>query len=330
MMSILINSKQSQQQNRLLRVAVSACLLGQRVRYDGNQKQHAFVCRQLQKWISLEGICPEVEIGMGVPRPPIQLRQMGGRIKAVGVEQTGLDVTQQLKHFARMTAQQLSDIDGYIFKARSPSCGVTTTPIKLSDGSNKNGTGLFAAQIIRQLPLLPVVEESKLENLSQQINFLQRVSAYQRWRNFVNQDPSWSELRQFHQANRFNLMAHGIEGLRCLNSWLVEHGKNGRISRSYIQCYGQQYMAQFTRQASRRRHEQVLRRIAQLLRPVISEKRYVSLVKAINRFQHAELSLYAVVLLLRKHQASVCLPELEAQTYLDLGAEMWRWAYKNQ
>ncbi len=329
-MNILINSKQSQQQSRQFRVAVSACLLGQRVRYDGNQKQHAFVCRQLQKWIDLEAICPEVEIGMGVPRPPIQLRQMAGHIKAVDVEQAGLDVTQQLNRFGRMTAQQLSAIDGYIFKARSPSCGVTSTPVKLSDGSNKKGAGLFAAQIIKQLPLLPVVEESKLESFSQQINFLQRISAYQGWRSFANQGPSWSDLRQFHQSNRFNLMAHGIEGLRCLNSWLVEHGKNGRISKSHLQTYGQQYMAQFVRQASRRRHQQVLRRVAQLLRPAISDKQYDSLVKAIDQFQHAELSLYGVISMLNKRQASACLAELEAQTYLDLDAEMWRWAYKKQ
>jgi len=326
---IVIN-KQYQQQNKPLRVAVSACLLGQRVRYDGNQKQHAFVCRQLQKWIDLEAICPEVEIGMGVPRPPIQLRETAGRLRAVGVKQADLDVTRQLNRFARMTAQRLSDVDGYVFKARSPSCGVTTTPIKFSDGSSKKGAGLFAAQILRQLPLLPVVEESKLETVAQQINFLQRLTAYQRWRRFVDRPPGWSELQQFHQVNRFSLMAHGIEGLRSLELWLMAFAKNGLVSKSHLQAYGQQYMVHFARQASQRRHERVLRSIARLLRPAISEKQYDRLLMSIEQFQQAERPLYTVISQLKKHQIRACLPVLEGQTYLDLDAAMWSWAYKKQ
>jgi len=329
-MNISITNKQSQQQNSQPRVAVSACLLGQRVRYDGNQKQHAFVCLQLQKWLILEAICPEVEIGMGVPRPPIKLIEVAGRIKAVGVEQAGLDVTRQLNRYGHNTAQQLSDLDAYIFKARSPSCGLTSTPIKHSDGSSKKGAGLYAAQIIKQLPLLPVVEESRLETIAQQVNFLQRLAAHRRWRLFVNQALGWSELLQFHQVNSFSLMAHGNEGLRCLNTWLSEHSKNGRISKSHLQLYGQQYMIQFSRQASRRRHVRVLVNIARLLRPVVSEKQYDGLFSLIDLFERADKSLYSVISQLKKYQERARLPELEGQSYLDLDAEMWSWAYKKQ
>jgi len=329
-MNISTVNKHSQQKNGQPRVAVSACLLGQRVRYDGKQKQHAFVCRQLQKWLSLEAICPEVEIGMGVPRPPIQLREVAGRIRAVGAEQADLDVTRQLNHFGHQTARRLADIDAYIFKARSPSCGLTSTPIMFSDGSSKKAAGLFAAQITQRLPLLPVVEESKLETIAQQVNFLQRLAAHRRWRMFVNQAPGWSELQQFHQANKFSLMAHGIEGLRSLDAWLIEHGKSGRISKSHLQIYAQQYMVQFSRQASRRRHLRVLVNIARLLRPVVSKRQYDGLFILIDQFQRAERSLYAVISVLKKHQDRLCLPELGGQGYLDLDAEMWSWAYKKQ
>jgi len=329
-MSISNVNKQSQQNNGQPRVAVSACLLGQRVRYDGKQKQHAFVCKQLQKWLSLEAICPEVEIGMGVPRPAIQLREVSGRIKAVGLEQADLDVTQQLNRFGRQTAQRLADIDAYIFKARSPSCGLTSTPIMFSDGSSKKTAGLFAAQIMQQLPLLPVVEEGKLETITQQVNFLQRLAAHRRWRMFVNRAPGWSELLQFHQTNKLSLMAHGIEGMRGLNAWLTEHSKNGCISKSHLQSYAQQYMAQFSRLASRRRHVRVLKNIARLLRPVVSENQSDSLFNLINQFQLAERSLYSVVSQLKRHQDRHCLPELDGQSYLELDAEMWSWVYKKQ
>lgn len=313
------------------RIAVSACLLGLRVRYDGKQKQNAFVCRQLQNWCNLEAICPEVEIGMGVPRPAIQLIDIAGEIKAVGVAQAGLDVTQQLNRFGCKTAQQLSDFDGYVFKARSPSCGVASTPIKCSDGRRKKAAGLFAAQIMKQWPLLPVVEESKLQTLAQQTNFLQRLMAYQLWRSFVAVDPDWSNLRQFHQANRFDLMAHGLRGWRSLHAWLlVRRDKKGRLSRLDLLDYGQQYMARFSRQASQRRHEQVLRRIARLLHPTLSAKQNNNLIELIEQFKQANRSLFVVISQLQKHQACVGLPELKGQSYLDLDAEIWCWAYKKQ
>ena len=329
-MTISFNCKQSQQRNKPLRVAVSACQLGQRVRYDGKQKQHAFVCRQLQKWITLVPICPEVEIGMGVPRPPIQLLQMAGQLRAVGVDQADLDVTRQLNRFAQVTARQLSDIDGYIFKARSPSCGVTSTPIKLSHGGIKKGAGLMAAQIIKQWPMLPVVEEDKLETFAQQVNFIQRIVAYRCWRNFVAQAPSWSKLRQFHHVNRFVLMAHGVERLRHLDAWLAGQGKNGRISKADLESYAQQYMRQFSKQASRCRHEQVLRRIVRLLRSTLSAKQYASLVKMVDQYKQADRSLFAVISQLHKHQARACLAELEGQSYLDVDADIWRWVFKKQ
>ena len=329
-MSISISNKQFQQQNSQPRVAVSACLLGQRVRYDGNQKQHAFVCQQLQKWLNLEAICPEVEIGMGVPRPAIQLVEMAGHIKAVGVEQAGLDVTQQLNCFGRKTAQQLSDLDAYIFKARSPSCGVASTPIKHSDGRCKRGAGLFAAQIMRQLPLLPVVEESKLETFAQQLNFLQRVAAHQRWRGLVQQFPSWAELMRFHHLNRLLLMAHGVEGLRNLDSWLTRFAKNGRVSKKLLQGYGQQYMAQFTRLATRRRQISVLQRTARLLRPVITVKQYSSLQDLIKKYSQAGCSLFKVVSRLQKFQRVATLPELEGQSYFDQEIKFSCFIYENQ
>ncbi len=172
--------------------------------------------------------------------------------------------------------------------------------------------------------------DEQLETVAQQVNFLQRLAAYRRWRMFVNQASGWVDLQQFHQINRFSLMAHGIEGLRSLNLWLAEFGKKGRISKPYLQAYGQQYMAHFARQASRRRHEQALRCIVRLLRPAMSEKQHAGLVKAIDQFQRAERSLFDVILRLQKHQARTCLAGLEGQTYLDLDAEMWRWAYKKR
>jgi len=243
-MSVSYKTGGTQQRDSVLRLAVSACLCGQKVRYDGTDKQHPFVTGELCHRVELIPVCPEVEIGMGVPRPPIRVVEKDGELHAVGVADTSLDVTRKLNRFGHSMAQQLADIDGCIFKARSPSCGVSSTPVP-RHGGWKRGAGLFAARILHYLPLLPVVEETALDTPQGQLNFIQRVEAYARWRCFVAQRPSLARLQEFHQSERLSLMAHGAEGLRRMERWLAR--LDGRLKNSDLRAYGELYAQQFSR-----------------------------------------------------------------------------------
>lgn len=163
-------------------IGVSACLLGQQVRYDGRDKRHAWLCDGLAREFVLEPICPEVAIGMGVPRAPIRLVAYADRVRAQGVDDPELDVTLALDRYAAEVAQRLGNVlAGYVFKSGSPSCGVRAVPCfgPGSSGGEALGTaaGIFAAALRARLPGLPVLDEGELSTPADRLNFVARVRA---------------------------------------------------------------------------------------------------------------------------------------------------------
>lgn len=172
-----------------LPIAVSSCLLGNKVRYDGLEKSHAYIRDELSEYFSFQVICPEVEIGLSVPRPPIQLVRVNDVIQAVSIGEPAIDFTQRLKQHAWLIIPSLKDINAYIFKARSPSCGVGTTPLNLnpqtdaqsemqSESGHETSNGIFAQEILNAYPGLPIIDESQLESGRNRLIFLNSVFEY--------------------------------------------------------------------------------------------------------------------------------------------------------
>lgn len=161
------------------RVAISACLCGDLVRYDGRNKNFPELISSLEEQLDLLKICPEVAIGMGVPRAPIQLTRDNNNIEARGVENSANNVTSQLQSYASSLIKTYNPssvgaagLCGFIFKSRSPSCGVGSTPIYKNDIEVDFGSGVFAQQIQQQWPWLPVTEETDLLKPHQQNHFV--------------------------------------------------------------------------------------------------------------------------------------------------------------
>lgn len=149
---------------RRARIGVSACLVGERVRYDGDHRRVALVADLLPGVATLVPLCPEVAIGMGVPRPTIQrVRLADGRERVRGVEDRNLDVTAKLDDYAAQVAIEQAPFDGYIFKARSPSCAPANAPL-FDDNDVQVGTawGRYAEGIRRAFPRIPVCHEEQL------------------------------------------------------------------------------------------------------------------------------------------------------------------------
>ncbi len=170
----VVNSK------RKPKVAVSGCLLGQIVRYDGREKQHPAIC-QLNDQFELISLCPEVGAGLSVPRPPVQLVQMGQALRALGIEERRLDVTEVLKQYFESQRLLLETFSGIIFKTRSPSCGINTTPSFNFEGQQIGLTsGIFAAAIQASYPSLPLIDDEQFNNLLKRKNFLNEVNHHSR------------------------------------------------------------------------------------------------------------------------------------------------------
>lgn len=162
-------------------VAVSACLLGRAVRYDGEHKRDAMVADVLAKHLRLAEICPEVAIGMPVPRPPIQVIEISGQRSVRGVAPPHTDVSAALQQFGRGIDDRLC---GVILKARSPSCGVGTTPVLDVRGDViRFDDGEFSRTLAQRFPCLPRSDESTLQTSADAENFLLRVHLYRHWRN---------------------------------------------------------------------------------------------------------------------------------------------------
>lgn len=160
----------------LPRVGVSSCLLGQNVRYDGGNKRHAYITEQLSQLFEFVPCCPEVAIEMGVPRPPIQLVELNDGIHALGIEDPTMDMTIPLREYGARVARDMGGLSGYIFKRNSPSCGSSEVRLLTKDNTTElRGRGLFAAEIMRALPNLPVIDEQQLANERARARFIQHV-----------------------------------------------------------------------------------------------------------------------------------------------------------
>ncbi len=161
------------------RVGISACLLGQEVRWDGRHKLDAPLVLALAARLELVAVCPEVELGLGVPREPIRLERRAGELRLVAFE-SGCDLTERMASFARDRARELArlGIAGFVLKARSPSCGKERVLVTTEAGEEPAGRGFFAEALVAALPDLPIEEETGLADPSARERFFERVLAY--------------------------------------------------------------------------------------------------------------------------------------------------------
>ena len=206
-----------------LRVGVSSCLLGQPVRWDGRDKRHSLIAGLFAQHMDLVAVCPEVAIGLGVPRPPIMLVRRQGGVHAVTDSPERTDHSTPLVRLAGLVAREHPGLNGYIFKSKSPSCGLGSTPIHGARGqATATGTGLFAQELLRRRPDLPVIEEEDLVHPARRGAFLDQVVAHARWKQQPPGRRNAAALRDFHDAHRLALLARGGKAFAKMNTLLVE------------------------------------------------------------------------------------------------------------
>lgn len=162
-----------------LKIAVSSCLLGEAVRYDGTDKRIDYITQQLAQEYNLISICPEMAIGLGVPRPPIHLVDKENSLVVQAVDDISVNVTKPLINYAGKVINEHADICGFILKKNSPSCGIKNVKVLNDKGQyEQKGMGMFAASIIKALPLLPVIDEEDCLNKKSMDSFLYEVVMY--------------------------------------------------------------------------------------------------------------------------------------------------------
>jgi len=230
-----------------LTIGVSSCLLGQEVRYDGGHTRDSFLVDQLGPWFDRVPVCPEVELGMGIPRPAIRLEERKGGVHLVAPS-TGEDFTSRMTRFARRRVIELqkAGLDGYVLKASSPSCGTgrirvygpvgpirRSGPIRSDEPTRRNGVGFFAGALMERWPTLPIEEEGRLLDPRLRENFVERVFCRNRWRTLVRGGRSRKRLRAFHSAHELLFLAHNQAGYRRMSTLVESAWPIPRLFASY-------------------------------------------------------------------------------------------------
>ncbi len=207
-----------------LTITVSECLTGAPVRYDGGHRASAWPRRALEGLYEFRPICPEVGIGLGVPRPPIRLVGTAASPRAVGVEDPSVDVSDRLRAYAGTRLPDLVDVDGYVFKARSPSCGLEGVPLHTDPHgpAAPEGTGLFAAEIAKARPALPLEDGENLFDPGALESFVTRTFVHAFWRRTTAAGIDAPRLIAFHSACKYLVMAHDVSAYRRLGRLLAD------------------------------------------------------------------------------------------------------------
>ena len=300
-----------------LRVGVSACLLGHAVRHDGGHKRDRFLTDTLGPHVEWVPVCPELELGLGVPREPIRLEgePQAPRLVAPGSRTDHTRTMARLAH-TRTGALARLDLDGYVLKKDSPSCGMERVRVHGGRGGpSRAGVGAFARVLMQRLPLLPVEEEGRLNDPVLRENFVERLFAHQRWREFVAGGPTRGGLVAFHTAHELTLLAHDPAAYRRLGA-LVARAKAQPL-RAVLAAYGAGFMAALRVRTTPGRHANVLEHMLGSFSDALPTEERRELVEVIADHRRGLVPLIVLLTLMRHHVRRHGVEYLRGQVYLD-------------
>jgi uncharacterized protein YbgA (DUF1722 family)/uncharacterized protein YbbK (DUF523 family) len=299
-----------------IRLGVSACLLGQTVRYDGGHKRDPFLTDTLGHFVEWVPVCPEVEIGLGVPRDTIRLVG-GAAAPRLLVEKSGEDLTARMRRYARARVTELESLDlhGYILKRGSPSCGLFRVRVYDGEGvPHASGTGAYARALTERLPLLPVEEEGRLGDPGIRENFIERVFATARWRDFLARRPGAGDLVAFHTAQKLAVLAHSTTHYASLGRLVAAAG--GARLRTRLGEYGSLLMQALSVRATRARHTNVLQHMAGFFKRRLDHDARAELADVIQDYRRGLVPLVVPLMLIKHHVRRLGVAYLADQTYL--------------
>lgn len=300
-----------------LRLGVSSCLLGELVRFDGGHTRDRFVSDVLDPWVEWVSVCPEVEVGMGTPRPTIRIEDNGAGERLVSPK-TGEDFTDRMNGYAAGKLDELDalGLDGYIFKKSSPSCGMERiTVYKNGMRAHRRGVGLFAAQLMERWPNLPVEEEGRLNDPGLRENFIERVLCRNRWRVAVKRGLTRRRLIEFHTAHKLLIRAHNETGYRRLGALV---GSSGTLPDSELFAkYEEGFQACLRTKPTIKKHTNVLQHAMGYLKNVLDTYEKHELLTAIEDYRKGLVPLIVPLTLLGFNVNRHSVDYLLGQLYFD-------------
>ena len=209
-----------------IKLGISSCLLGEKVRWDGGHKLDRFLADTLGQFVDYVPVCPEVECGLSIPREAMRLVGEPDSPRLV-TSSTGKDHTARMLRWAHKRVRELDkeDLCGFIFKSRSPSSGMERVKVYSEKGVPvKKGVGMFARVFMEHYPLLPVEEDGRLHDTRLRENFIERMFVFKRWRKMLEKRKNLGNLVDFHTRHKLLILAHSPKHHTMMGG-LVAQGK---------------------------------------------------------------------------------------------------------
>lgn len=301
---------------KIIRVGVSACLLGQPVRYDGGHKHDRYITDILGAFVSFVPVCPEVECGMTIPRESMRLEGDPCNPRLM-TNRSRIDMTRQMLDYcrAKLPLLEQEELRGFIFKKDSPSSGLFRVKVYGNGMPTKNGSGLFAAAMQRNFPLLPMEEEGRLHDPAIRENFLERLFSYHRLQEFLHDNPTPGRLVAFHASHKLLLMAHSPQLYRETGRLVADAGQQQfpELLASYSECF----MRALSMQATVSKQTNVLQHIAGYFKRQLDADEKQELQELIGLYHARQVPLVVPLTLLRHYVRKYKQEYLQGQVYLN-------------
>jgi uncharacterized protein YbgA (DUF1722 family)/uncharacterized protein YbbK (DUF523 family) len=299
-----------------IRIGVSACLMGEKVRYDGQHKHDSYITGTLANWFEFVPVCPEFELGLGVPRETMRLegdpenpRLMTGK--------TRRDLTEPMLAWCEKRVHELEkeNLCGFIFKSKSPSSGMERVKVYSDKGMpSNNGRGLFANAFTNHFPLLPVEEEGRLNDPGLRESFIERVFTLKRWREMLAAGNTPGGLVKFHERHKYIFMSHSISHYRALGGMVAD--MKAKKLPEIQEEYHQKMMEALRLRATIKKHVNVLQHLAGYFKKNLNADEKQELVETIESYKQSHFPLIVPVTLLNHYIRKYKEPYLGNQLYL--------------
>lgn len=302
-----------------IRIGISSCLLGEKVRFDGQHKRDPYIVNTLGEFFEFVPVCPEVEFGLPIPRPALRLVGEVDDPRLV-FSRSGEDITEAMQAWARQRVRQLEEMDlcGFIFKKGSPSSGMERVKVYPPQGMPVNrGVGVFARAFMNHFPLLPVEEDGRLHDPKLRENFIESLFTLRRWRLTLSdtQRSLAARVIDFHRRNKLLIMAHSVEHYRRLGKLVAQAGK--LPANELTDNYQRQLLEALRLKATIAKQINVMQHIMGYFKKQLSPDEKQEMLQLLDAYRAEQLPLVVPLTLLNHYVRKYAQPYLAEQTYLN-------------
>ncbi|AXY02755.1 DUF523 and DUF1722 domain-containing protein [Vibrio alfacsensis] len=310
-----------------IKVGISSCVMGQRVRFDSGHKISNFVTKELDGYFSFVPVCPEVGVGMTVPRPTIRLVSNEERIALVETKNPENDHTDKMLTYSENKVNELQreQLCGYIVCAKSPTCGMERVKVYSKNNAAKEGVGLYTKTLMENMPWLPVEEDGRLNDPVLKENFITRVYCLNDFYESMGGEPTRGKIIEFHSRYKLTLMAHHPESYKSLGRLVADIASYDMDT--FHSLYRLGLMKALQNRASRKNNTNVLMHLQGYFKRSLNPEEKAELATVISDYRTGVLPLLAPLTLIKHYLNAYPDEYLQKQKYIDPHPQEMRLRY---